>query len=194
MIKVPMEILQGSLRALFVFFLMLIANPAFAQQLGVPESGVLTISSERLFAESAFGQRVFGEIEAESASLAAENERIVSELSNEEKELTEKRAQIEASEFRPLAEAFDRKVQQHRDSQRAKLDALARRSEEARGRFFELVQPVLIDLLREYGASMIIERSNVFLSSDASDITDAAIARINSAIGDGTGLEDNDSQ
>ena len=94
----------------------------------------------------------------------------------------------------PLAEAFDRKVQQHRDSQRAKLDALARRSEEARGRFFELVQPVLIDLLREYGASMIIERSNVFLSSDASDITDAAIARINSAIGDGTGLEDNDSQ
>ncbi|MTH97102.1 OmpH family outer membrane protein [Roseibium sp. RKSG952] len=194
MIKVPMKILQGSLRALFVFFLMLIANPAFAQQLGVPESGVLTISSERLFAESAFGQRIFGEIEAESASLAAENERIVSELSNEEKELTEKRAQIEASEFRPLAEAFDRKVQQHRDSQRAKLDALARRSEEARGRFFELVQPVLIDLLREYGASMIIERSNVFLSSDASDITDAAIARINSAIGDGTGLEDNDSQ
>lgn len=181
-------LLQGPLRALCVL-LLLGATPAAAQQYGVPQSSVLTISSERLFADSAFGRRVFAEIEAEGAALAAENERIVDELSQEEKRLTELRSELSPEKFRPLAEAFDEKVQSHRDGQRAKLDALSRRSEEARAIFFQRAQPILIDLLRESGASVIIERANVFLSSDASDITEEAIRRIDTAIGDGAALE-----
>ncbi len=184
--------LQGPLWALCVLAMAIIGSTAYAQQLGVQQSGVLTISSERLFSDSAFGQRVFEEIDAESALLAQENERIVAELSQEEKELTAKRATLTPDEFRPLAEAFDEKVQSHREGQRAKLDALARRGEEARGTFFEMAQPILIELLREFRASIVIERSNVVLSSDASDITDAAIARIDAAIGDGAALEQSD--
>lgn len=179
--------LQGPFRALCVF--LTLTSSAYAQQLGVPESGVLTISSERLFADSSFGRRVFHEIEAESNTLSAENERIIDGLSAEEKELTEKRSEMSAEEFRPLAEAFEQKVQRHRESQRAKLDALAQRNEEARKIFVQMAQPILIELMRETGASIIIERSNVFLSADSSDITDAAIRRINAAIGDGTALE-----
>lgn len=186
-----MRLLQGLVLALCVL-VTLATPPAWAQQLGVPQTSVLTISSEKLFAESAFGQRVFGEIEAESALLAQENERIVGALSTEEKELTDQRATLSAEEFRPLAEAFDKKVQSHREGQRAKLDVLARRGEEARGQFFEMAQPILIELLREYGASIVIERATVVLSSDVSDITEAAIVRIDAAIGDGTTLK-NDS-
>ncbi len=180
---------QGPFRALCVFLLIFLAGPAQAQQLGVPQTAVLTISSERLFADSEFGQRVLREIEAEGTLLAEENERIVAELSREEKDLTEQRAELPPEEFRPLAEAFDEKVQSHRDGQRAKLDALARRSEEAQQMFFELIQPVLIDLLRESGATVIIERSSVFLSSDRTDVTESAIARINVVIGDGSTIE-----
>nr|WP_170570181.1 OmpH family outer membrane protein [Ruegeria atlantica] len=180
---------QGPLGALCIFLSLSLAVPAFSQQLGVPQSSVLTLSSDRLFADSEFGTRVLREIEAESALLGEENERIVAELSQEEQILTDQRATMTAEEFRPLAEAFDSKVQSHREGQRAKLDALARRSEEARQKFFELVQPVLIDLLRETGASIVIERSSVFLSSDRTDITDAAIARIDAAIGDGSAVE-----
>ena len=194
MITEVKNILQGPLRALCVLVLVAVAMPLGAQQLGVPQTDVLTISSERLFADSAFGQRVFREIEAESTLLAEENERIVAQLSKEEKDLTEKRSELSADEFRPLAEAFDEKVQSHRDGQRAKLDALARRGEEARGQFFEMAQPVLIELLREFGASIVIERSNVVLSTDASDITNAAIARIDAAIGDGATLENNNNE
>ncbi len=181
--------LQGPLRALCVFLTIFFAGFAQAQQLGVPQTAVLTISSERLFADSEFGQRVLREIEAEGTLLAEENERIVAELSREEKDLTEQRAELPPEEFRPLAEAFDEKVQSHRDGQRAKLDALARRSEEAQQMFFELIQPVLIDLLRESGATVIIERSSVFLSSDRTDVTESAIARINVVIGDGSTIE-----
>ncbi|WP_420587166.1 OmpH family outer membrane protein [Ruegeria sp.] len=181
--------MQGPLRALCVLILLLTGGTLHSQQLGEPQSSVLTVSSERLFTNSEFGQRILREIEAEGILLGDENERIVEELSREEKELTEKRSTMTADEFRPLAEAFDSKVQSHREGQRAKLDALARRSEEARQRFVELVQPVLIDLLRETGASIIIERSSVLLSSDRTDITDAAIARIDAEIGDGSDLE-----
>lgn len=178
---------QGPLRALCVFLALMLSGPVAAQQLGVPQTGVVTLSSERLFTNSAFGQRIREEIEAEGSLLAEENERIVAELSQEEKELTEKRSDLSAEDFRPLAEAFDAKVQTHREGQRAKLDALARRTEEAQQTFFEMAQPVLIDLLREFGATVMIERSNVVVST--SDITEAAIARINATIGDGRGLE-----
>ncbi|MEX0329723.1 MAG: OmpH family outer membrane protein [Ruegeria sp.] len=184
-----MTYMQGPLRALYIFLALGLAMPAGAQQLGVPQSTILTISSDRLFAESQFGQRVFREFEAENALLNEENERIVQALSDEERELTEKRAELDAETFRPLAEAFDEKVQSHRESQRAKLDTLARRSERARAMFIQLAEPVLIDLLRDTGASVILERSNVFLSPDALDITDTAISRINAAIGDGKDLQ-----
>ncbi len=191
MVRAIKATLQGPFRALCVFLALAVAQPVLAQQLGLPQSGILTISSERLFSESQFGQRVFQEIETESNALAEENERIVEELSKEERDLTEQRAALSAEDFRPLAEAFDQKVQSHRESQRAKLDALARRSEEARALFTNLAEPVLVDLLRDSGASMIIERSYVFLSSDALDITDAAVERIDAAIGDGGNLPDN---
>ncbi|SDW43889.1 periplasmic chaperone for outer membrane proteins Skp [Ruegeria halocynthiae] len=194
MIDKAKKILQGPFRALCVLAVLWAAMPTAAQQLGLPQTDVLTISSDRLFADSAFGQRVFREIEAESALLAEENERIVAQLSQEEKDLTEKRATLSAEEFRPMAEAFDEKVQSHRDGQRAKLDALARLGEQARDQFFEMAQPVLIELLRDYGASIVIERANVVLSSDASDITQAAITRIDAAIGDGAVLEINNSE
>ena len=187
MLNTVIKKLQGPFWALCVFFAFAVAAPA--QQLGTPESSVVTLSSERLFAESAFGRRILREIEAEGTLLGQENERIVAELSQEEKLLTEKRETMSAEEFRPLAEAFDNKVQSHREGQRAKLDILARRSDEAQQRFYELARPVLIDLLRETGASIIIERSSVFLSSDRTDITDSAIERIDAAIGDGSNLE-----
>ncbi len=180
----------GPVRALCVLLGLTLAPQGVSQQLGVRDPLVLTIASDRLFTESAFGKRVLLEIETESAQLAEENERIVAELSSEEKDLTQMRAELPPEDFRPLAQAFDEKVQSHREGQRAKLDALARRSEESRQTFYALAQPVLIELMRETGAAVVLERANVFLSADTSDITDEAIARINAAIGDGTGLQD----
>ncbi|MFC3616373.1 OmpH family outer membrane protein [Lutimaribacter marinistellae] len=152
------------------------------------QSGILTISSDRLFVDSAFGQRVLADLEAESAVLAAENERIVAELSREEQDLTQRRSEMEPDAFRALAEAFDEKVQRHRENQKAKLDALAIKDDEARATFFRLARPILSELMRDTGAGVILERSNVFISADRTDVTGLAISRINAAIGDGAQL------
>ncbi len=164
----------------------LAATRAQAQQLGLPQSAVLTLASDRLFAESAFGQRIAREIEAESAVLAAENRRIEAELTAEEKELTERRKEMEPDAFRALADAFDVKVQATRVAQDAKAHALNQIGETAQGQFLLAARPVLEALMRETGAGVILERSNVVLSANAIDITDLAIERIDAAIGDGS--------
>ena len=78
-------------------------------------------------------------------------------------------------------------MQQIRVEQDAKARALARRGEAAQVEFLQAARPVLESLMRDSGAGVILERSSVFLSANATDVTDAAIARIDAAIGDGAG-------
>ena len=165
-----------------------VALPVSAQQLGLPQSAILTIATDRLFAGSAFGQRIAREVEAKSAVLAAENRRIEAELTEEELALTRRRPEMDAAAFRELADAFDQKVQLNRAAQDSKARALNQIGDAARGRFLQAARPILEALMREAGAGGILERANVFLSANATDITDLAISRIDAAIGDGSEL------
>ena len=171
------------------------AAPATAQQTlvpGVPQSPILTIESDRFFAESLFGRRIAAEIEATGAELAAENRQIEAELTVEERALTEQRASLPADAFRALADAFDEKVTRLRREQDTKARALGQRSEDTRRRFLNAAGPVLGALMRESGAAVILERRAVFLSADVIDITDEAIRRVDTVIGDGSDLPDGD--
>ncbi|APZ54645.1 OmpH family outer membrane protein [Salipiger abyssi] len=154
-------------------------------QPGVVQSQILTVEIDRLFAESAYGQRITRMLEAEGSEIAAENRRIEAELTAEEKDLTEKRATLSPSEFRALAEAFDQKVQELRREQDTKARSLGNLSEERRRQFLAAAEPVLAQLMREAGAAVILDKRTVFLSAGVIDITDTAIARIDAAIGDG---------
>ncbi len=168
-------------------FLFLVADafPVNAQQLGLPQSAILTISSDRMYKQSAFGQRVAQEIEADSTALAIENRAIEEELTTEEKDLTARRSEMEPEAFRELADAFDMKVQDIRLTQDAKARALAQKNEEEQVRFLQAARPILENLMRESGASVVLEQSSVVLSASAIDMTDLAISRLNATLGDG---------
>lgn len=161
------------------------AIPAAAQQIGLPRSAILTITSERLFADSQFGKRVAREIEAEGQRLATENRRIEGELTAEEKALTDSRPDMTPEEFRKLADAFDKKVQEIRRTQDAKARHINQQRDEARAAFFDAARPILAEVMRDAGAGVILERSSVFLSANATDVTDLAIARVDAAFGRG---------
>jgi Skp family chaperone for outer membrane proteins len=160
-----------------------LAGPAGGQspQLGLPPP-VLIIDADRLLAESAFGSAVAAEVEAAVRELTEENRRIEAELLAEERALTERRAALSPDEFRPLADAFDAKVERLRAEQDEKERALAEVGEAGRQRFFAAAVPILSDIVRERGALVLLERREVFLSADAIDITDEAIVRIDAAL------------
>ncbi|MEQ6203818.1 OmpH family outer membrane protein [Sulfitobacter sp. HNIBRBA2951] len=163
--------------------------PLLAQELSIgqlPAMAILTIDSERMFLNSAFGIRVASEIEARGNDLATENRQIELELAEAEQELTDKRATMTPAEFRPLADAFDTRVQETRQAQATKSRALNDLLEQEREVFLRAAGPVLQALMAEVGASVVLERRTVFISTNASDITAEAITRINASLGAGT--------
>lgn len=166
--------------------LLVCAMPAFAQE---QASGILTVDSESLFAQSAFGRRVAREIEADSQALEAENRQIEAELQAEEQELTLRRPQVTPEAFRALADAFDEKVQRIRVQQNSKARALQSKLEEERLKFLGVVGDVLEGLLAERGAVAILDVRQVFFAVRAIDVTQSAIEKVDAAVGDGADLE-----
>lgn len=173
----------------FVLMVMVLgATAVSAQTLQMPRTPILTIESDRLFSESAFGLRVAEEIEAEQSVLMAENRKIEAELAAEEKRLTDLRKEMSPGDFRAIADAFDERVQEIRRTRDAKGRAIGEMRERQQSLFIQAAQPILIELMRNAGAAMILERRTVLISIDAVDITNLAIEKLNAAIGDGTDL------
>ena len=114
------------LRALLICLLPVLplaAVPVFAQQQSerrVVQSPILTIDSDRVFNESAFGLRVADDVETQSAEISAENRLIEADLKAEERKLTDQRSKLSPDAFSGLADAFDEKVQKTRAAQAAK--------------------------------------------------------------------------
>lgn len=159
--------------------------PARAQELGVVKSDILVLDPDKLFAETRLGQRINREYLAEREKLIARNRKIESELEAEELALTEQRAGKTPEEFRDMADAFDEKVQEiRRDSERAVRD-LERRRDRAPVTFMRIVEPVLVQLMRETDGAVILDVRSVLLRADVVDITPLAIRRVDAEIGEG---------
>lgn len=161
------------------------ALPATAQELRAPPAAILTIDSERLFLNSDFGKRVVRQIEERGNELANENRQIEAELAEVEKDLTERRAMMTAAAFRPLADAFDARVQETRQAQSVKSRDLNALLDQEREVFLNAAGPVLEALMAEVGATVVLERRSVFFATNSSDITLVAIERLNTTLGEG---------
>ena len=178
---------QTFLRAAAVAAALLVsAMPGSAQE---QASAILTVDSESLFAQSAFGRRVASQIEADSQALEAENRQIEAELQAEEQALTVQRQQVTPEAFRALADAFDEKVQRIRMQQNGKARALQSKLEEERLKFLGVVGDVLEGLMAERGAVAILDVRQVFFAVRAIDVTQSAIEKVDAAVGDGADLE-----
>ncbi len=161
---------------------------ASAQDIGVAQSQIVVLDTEKVFSATILGRSIADDLADKVRALAAENQRITEELEAEEKELTEKRKTISAEEFRKLADAFDEKVQRIRVEQDAKQRELQALRDRERQSFLDSIAPILSAIAREHGAVVVLERRNVLLSAGRIDITEEAIEKINIALDyDGTG-------
>ena len=176
---------RGMMAGLALALSPMIAAAQGAQATPPNSAAIVIIDQERLLTGSRYGQRIQQEVEEAGAALVAENRRIEAQLSDEELRLTEQRATMSADAFRPLAQEFNIRVEGIRAAQEAKSRALQAQAEAARTQFYELAFPVLVDLMRMRGASVLMDNRAVLLSVDGIDITEAAITRIDAEIGEG---------
>lgn len=151
---------------------------------------LLTLDVDRLFAQSAFGERISRDYNDGRADLATENRRIADALREEELALAASRATMAPDVFRSEADAFDERTQGIRRAQDAKERALDEGLDLGRAQFLEAARPILGQLMVERGASAVLDRRAVLLSLGTIDITDEAIARVNATLGDGASAAD----
>ena len=180
----PLPSMRSGLAAVVSAFLIL-APAVSAHDNTLIRSPILSLDQDRMFAVSDFGKRIEAELQADGSLLEAENRRIEAELEAEEKDLTARRPAMSAEAFRALADAFDTKVQRIRTEQTAKARALGERTEQAQRQCIEAARPVLEQMMVDAGAVVIIDPRSVVMSRAAIDVTDEAIRRINTNIGDG---------
>ena len=157
-----------------------------AQQIEFAAGRTLVVDTLQLFNKSQFGIRAAQQLEIQGAQLAEENKGKEIALSEEEKQLTALRATMTAEKFRILADEFDQKVQTTRAEQLAKTQALSTQIETQRNTFLNAAAPILQALMLDVGATVLLERRNVVLSTNSADITAIAIAQIDGVLGDGS--------
>ena len=168
-----------------VLALALLAGPALAQETPGPDllpPPVVVVDTERLFAESAYADRLRAAIEAEAAILRAENDDLVTALTAEERALTDRRPTMSPEAFRAEAEAFDAKVQRIRAERDAKEATLQQQRADIRVEFFDAIRPILGRLMVERGALVTLDSRSVVVAVRAVDLTDRALAEIDAVL------------
>ncbi len=168
--------------------LIAVGGSAQAQDIGKVQGQILTLDPERLFAGTLVGHRLTKQYEAERDRLIANNRELESELRAEEQALTDARAKMTPKEFRAKADEFDAKVRSIRQENDRKARDLERGREIAPLSLMRMAEPILVQIMREIGGDIILDNRQVLLRSDAVDITDLAITRVDEVVGDGSNL------
>jgi Skp family chaperone for outer membrane proteins len=163
-----------SLRAIVLLVLATFASVLPAQE--AAQNPVVTVDLERLVSETQIGQYLSFQMSEEAQRLQAEFDAIEAELSAEEADLIKKREILDLDEFRVLAKAFDEKAVRLRQEQQAKIQAITAESSRRRQDLLRSFVPVLSQVMRNRGATVLLDRRSVVLDDRASvDITDVAI-------------------
>jgi Skp family chaperone for outer membrane proteins len=153
-----------------------LASAAGAQQ--GPTPPFLYVSEERILTGSAKGRALLAEEEAARERLRAEARGIETAFEAEERDLTERRAEMDVAGFRALADDFDARVVAARREQDARANALALEFDRRRRAFYAEVGPILVGLMERRGALAVLDETSVVLADPAINVTDAVIAEL----------------
>ena len=146
---------------------------------------VASINREKLFNNSAYGSALRERLSREQSALVEENELLQNNLEREERELTELRKQIPAEEFEPLADAFDRKANDIRQTQAKKSADIATALESARFIFFRRTELIIKDLMAERGILYVLNEQAILISTGEGDITQTVMDRLDELYAEG---------
>lgn len=138
---------------------------------------ILIVDRERALRDSA-SARALAEIEREARiALRAEFDQLRQDLEAEEAEIAAMREIADKSAFEARVRAFDIRVREARRESQVKSEALEARFLGARRALAAALEPVLAELLRETGSSLILDARTVLAAREGADVTEEVIRR-----------------
>lgn len=150
--------------------------------LGAGAPAILTISVDRILAESRAGAAIAAQAEALSIAIQTDVETRREALRVEELELAADRGGLDRATFDARAAAFRARVTALRAERAERLSALQRAVAAAEASLRATLEPILVSILTERGAMLLLDERQVVLSARALDVTDEAISRLDAAL------------
>ena len=152
------------------------------------ESQVLVLDIRRALNESNAGQLILEKYKAAIIALNNEFNILQTQLIAEEQELRDLRSSMEVSEFVKLAESFDQKSTQAREEYRLRKQAIDDELNENTDRLARILSQYAGEVMEEKGATVVLMKNQVIVSSNAIDITSRVMERANQLINTDTFL------
>ena len=153
----------------------------FAQPTIAQSSGLLVVDLERAYQTSKFGQAMRDTFNIDNKSFNEENVIILNSLKEEEIQLTKDRAILSPKNFSVAAKAFDIKVQEIRKTRLDQIRTVEENFKLLKPFFFRRIDRFFDEIMKEFSATAILEKSSVVRSVKAIDITDLLVNRVDQA-------------
>ena len=163
-----------------------VATPAFAQAAAAPaaQATILIVDMERLGAESAAGKSGAQQLQAKAQSVQARAKQLGDSL-NAEVEAARKAAQTNAMAPEAM-QAKERDLNQKQNTYRQEIanreQDLARSQAYVRQQIFDAVGPIIQQVMRERGASVVLAREAALAFNGSLDVTADVVRRLDTAL------------
>ena len=171
--------------AWILVFLVVAPNIALSQSqtsATIVNTQILVLDIRKVLNDSSAGQFILNLYKEEIINLNNEFNILQTQLIAEEQELRDVRPTMEIDAFVKLAEAFDKKSTQTREEYRARKQTIDDRLNQDTDRLARILSQYAGEVMEEKGASVVLMKNQVIVSSNAIDITSIVMERADQLI------------
>lgn len=147
-----------------------------------PAAVIILVDSQEILAESAAGKSLRAQIESYRKKFQADLSKREDDLRKQEAELKRQRTLLSPEAFEERRKTFEQQVtgvqREIQDRNKSFETALT----DARKQLLTALEPIFADIMKEYGANLMLDQNQVVLGATTLDITKEAIRRLDSKL------------
>ena len=161
------------------FILVLLLSLNSIAETNYPNTSIAVVDLNLILSESKAAKNATKQFEEIQKS--TEDKIIASDkkMLDERNKLIEQQSVIAPEAFELNAKDYEKKLQEYQADKQNKLRKLEGVLQKARNTILEKVKPILEDISKELGVTVILEKNSVLLSANNMDITDNVIKKLN---------------
>ena len=167
------------MKPIYLLIIFLLLNGFNAHADTYPNTSIAIVDLNLILSDSKAAKAAtkdFEKIQKDTESEIVESDKLMLEERNK---LIEQQSVIAPEAFEVKAQDYEKKLQNYQVEKQNKLRNLEGVLQKARNEILENVKPILEELSKELGVTVILEKNSVLLSATNMDITDEVIKKLN---------------
>ena len=164
-------------KILFIFFISIFF---FKTNLVYATNNTAFIDLDLVLNKTIIGKLLLNELETINTQNIEQLKKKEKELKNEEEEIKNKQNVISKDQFDSEVKNLQDKVQKYRVLKNQMVKSLDQKKKQKLSEFFKKINPIIQNYMDTNSIDILLERKNVFIGINKSDITDVIIKKIDS--------------